>query len=112
MENGRRLYICGTNAHNPKDYVLFVSILPNLVMLCYVMDEMKLIENFTLQANLTDLPRNQYVPGIGLGIGKCPYDPLDNSTAIYVEKGNPDDLPALVRIFYTVRNRSSNVMNF
>uniref|UniRef100_T1GMC8 Sema domain-containing protein n=1 Tax=Megaselia scalaris TaxID=36166 RepID=T1GMC8_MEGSC len=64
-------------------------------MLCYVMDEMKLIENFTLQANLTDLPRNQYVPGIGLGIGKCPYDPLDNSTAIYVEKGNPDDLPAL-----------------
>ncbi|KAL5285645.1 Sema-2a.2 family protein [Megaselia abdita] len=69
MENGRRLYICGTNAHNPKDYVLY--------------------------ANLTDLPRNTYVPGIGLGIGKCPYDPLDNSTAIYVEKGNPDDLPAL-----------------
>lgn len=54
---------------------------------------------FTFQANLTDLPRNTYVPGIGLGIGKCPYDPLDNSTAIYVEKGNPDDLPALVSTF-------------
>ena len=26
MENGNRLYICGTNAHNPKDYVIYVSI--------------------------------------------------------------------------------------
>lgn len=25
MENGNRLYICGTNAHSPKDYVLYVS---------------------------------------------------------------------------------------
>lgn len=25
MENGNRLYICGTNAHNPKDYVIHVS---------------------------------------------------------------------------------------
>lgn len=24
---GDRLYICGTNAHNPKDYVIYVSIL-------------------------------------------------------------------------------------
>lgn len=37
------------------------------------------------------------MPGIGLGIGKCPYDPADNSTAVYVEKGNPFGLPALVR---------------
>lgn len=28
MENGSRLYICGTNAHNPKDYVVNVSIIP------------------------------------------------------------------------------------
>lgn len=40
------------------------------------------------------------MPGIGLGIAKCPYDPLDNSTAIYVENGNPGDLPALVSTFY------------
>ncbi|XP_063698787.1 semaphorin-2A isoform X2 [Culicoides brevitarsis] len=69
MENGNRLYVCGTNAHNPKDVVIY--------------------------SNLTHLPRSEYVPGIGLGIAKCPYDPLDNSTAIYVENGNPGDLPAL-----------------
>ena len=34
--------------------------------------------------------------GVGQGIAKCPYDPLDNSTAIYVEEGNPGDLPGLV----------------
>lgn len=53
----------------------------------------------SLQANLTHLPRSEYVPGIGLGIAKCPYDPQDNSTAIYVESGNPGGLPALVSIF-------------
>lgn len=26
MDNGNRLYVCGTNAHNPKDYVIYVSI--------------------------------------------------------------------------------------
>lgn len=30
-----------------------------------------------------------------MGIAKCPYDPADNSTAVWVEKGNPGDLPAL-----------------
>lgn len=54
--------------------------------------------SFLSQANLTHLPRSAYVPGIGSGMGKCPYDPLDNSTAIYVEEGNPGNLPALVRI--------------
>jgi hypothetical protein len=48
------------------------------------------------QTNLTHLPRSELLPGIGNGIGKCPYDPLDNSTAIYVEKGNPGDFSALV----------------
>ncbi|XP_055601449.1 semaphorin-2A isoform X2 [Uranotaenia lowii] len=69
MDNGNRLYICGTNAHNPKDVVIY--------------------------SNLTHLSRSEFVPGIGLGIAKCPYDPLDNSTAIYVHQGNPGDLPAL-----------------
>lgn len=55
------------------------------------------IHSIPLQANLTHLPRSAYVPGIGNGIAKCPYDPLDNSTAIYVEEGNPGNLPALVR---------------
>jgi len=26
MQQGDRLYVCGTNAHNPKDYVIYVSI--------------------------------------------------------------------------------------
>ncbi|KAJ8915222.1 hypothetical protein NQ315_015445 [Exocentrus adspersus] len=69
MGDGSRLYICGTNAHNPKDWVI--------------------------NSNLTHLPRNTFVPGIGMGIAKCPYDPADNSTAVWVEKGNPGDLAGL-----------------
>ncbi|XP_019865782.1 semaphorin-2A [Aethina tumida] len=69
MGDGSRLYVCGTNAHNPKDWVV--------------------------NANLTHLSRNSFVPGIGMGIAKCPYDPADNSTAVWVEKGNPGDLPGL-----------------
>lgn len=49
---------------------------------------------------MTHLPRSEYVPGVGIGRAKCPYDPYDNSTAIYVEKGNPGDHPALVRFIY------------
>lgn len=48
-----------------------------------------------LQSNLTHLPRHEYVPGIGMGVAKCPYDPADNSTALWVERGNPGSLPAL-----------------
>ena len=50
---------------------------------------------YRLQSNLTHLPRHEFVPGVGMGIAKCPYDPADNSTAVWVEKGNPGDLPAL-----------------
>jgi len=67
--NGDRLYVCGTNAHNPADLLIY--------------------------ANLTHLGRHEYVPGIGSGIAKCPFDPEDNSTAIWVESGNPGELPAL-----------------
>ncbi|ENN80773.1 hypothetical protein YQE_02810, partial [Dendroctonus ponderosae] len=69
MGNGDRLYVCGTNAHNPKDWVI--------------------------NANLTHLSRNIFVHGIGMGIAKCPYDPTDNSTAVWVEHGNPGNLPGL-----------------
>ena len=57
-----QLYVCGTNAHNPKDQVVY--------------------------ANLTSLGRHKYVPGVGNGIAKCPCDPEDNSTAVWVENGN------------------------
>jgi Sema domain len=32
---------------------------------------------------------------VGQGVAKCPFDPNDNSTAVWVEEGNPGDLPAL-----------------
>ncbi|XP_045492185.1 semaphorin-2A-like isoform X1 [Colias croceus] len=69
LGDGERLYVCGTNAHSPKDWVVYL--------------------------NLTHLPRHEYVPGVGLGVAKCPYDPADNSTAVWVTKGNPGGLPAL-----------------
>lgn len=39
-----------------------------------------------------------------MGIAKCPYDPTDNSTAVWVEHGNPGDLPGLYsgRCFFSV----------
>ena len=65
--DGNRLYICGTNAYSPKDWMIYT--------------------------NLTHVSLNEYVPGTS--IGKCPYDPSDNSTAIWVNNGNPDGIPAL-----------------
>ncbi|KAG1688937.1 Semaphorin-2A [Nymphon striatum] len=67
--DGTRLYVCGTNAHNPMDWVIY--------------------------SNLSHLGRHDYFPGVGNGIAKCPFDPDDNSTAVWVEKGNPDNLPGL-----------------
>ncbi len=67
--DGSRLYICGTNAHSPRDEVIY--------------------------ANLTHLARHEFYPGIGDGIAKCPFDPEDNSTALWVESGNPGELPAI-----------------
>ena len=54
-----------------------------------------LLSPLVLQSNLTHLGRNEYVPGVGMGIAKCPFDPSDNSTAVWVERGNTGDLPAL-----------------
>ena len=67
FDDGNRLYICGTNAYSPKDWMIY--------------------------NNLTHLSQNEYEPGSG--DGKCPHDPADNSTAILVDKGNPDNFPTL-----------------
>ncbi|RWS17341.1 semaphorin-2A-like protein, partial [Dinothrombium tinctorium] len=67
--DGNKLYICGTNAHSPRDWVI--------------------------NANLSHLSAYESFPGIGNGIAKCPFDPEDNATAIWVEKGNPSGLPGL-----------------
>lgn len=48
-----------------------------------------------MQPNLSELNPDERYPGIGNGIAKCPFDPEDNSTAVWVENGNPSDLPAL-----------------
>ncbi|KAF2350737.1 Sema domain [Trinorchestia longiramus] len=64
-----RLYVCGTNAHNPKDWVIY--------------------------GNLSHLQRQEHVPGIGSGVGRCPFDPNDNNTAVWVEEGNPGGLAGL-----------------
>ncbi|KAJ1522229.1 hypothetical protein ONE63_002537 [Megalurothrips usitatus] len=69
VDDGRRLYVCGTNAHSPRDWVI--------------------------NWNLTHLNRQQFVPGVGQGAAKCPYDPADNSTALWVRDGNPGGLPGL-----------------
>ncbi|XP_076356078.1 semaphorin-2A-like isoform X2 [Tachypleus tridentatus] len=66
---GGKLYICGTNAHNPMDWVI--------------------------HTNLSHLGNYQSLPGIGNGIAKCPFDPDDNATAVWVEQGNPGGLPGL-----------------
>ncbi|XP_076333624.1 semaphorin-2A-like isoform X2 [Tachypleus tridentatus] len=66
---GNQLYICGTNAYKPMDWII--------------------------HANLTHLGQHESYPGIGNGIAKCPFDPDDNSTAVWVEHGNPGELPGL-----------------
>ncbi|KAG8177391.1 hypothetical protein JTE90_015943 [Oedothorax gibbosus] len=67
--DGSKLYLCGTNAHNPRDLVIY--------------------------GNLSHLAPGEKFPGIGDGIAKCPFDPDDNATAVWVEHGNPGGLPGL-----------------
>lgn len=66
---GDKLYVCGTNAYNPRDYLVLTS-------------------NLSVSVDPT------------LGVGgpaqaECPFDPDDNSTAIWVDRGNPSEAPAL-----------------
>ena len=64
-----KLYVCGTNAYNPRDYLIHAS-------------------------NLSQ--SSELIHGIGASAqAECPFDPDDNSTAAWVESGNPSDLPAL-----------------
>lgn len=69
-KQGDRLYICGTNAYSPRDFTLYSS-------------------NLTLA--------NDLVHGVGSSAAQaeCPFDPDDNSTALWVERGNPSDAPGL-----------------
>jgi len=74
-KSGDKLYVCGTNAYNPRDYLVFAS-------------------NWSAPA------AGEQQQSVQLGIGgaaqaECPFDPEDNSTAIWVERGNPSDAPAL-----------------
>ncbi len=46
-------------------------------------------QDLVIYANLTNLGRHEYIPGLNSGVAKCPFDPEDNSTAIWVENGNP-----------------------
>jgi len=66
---GNKVYVCGTNAHAPKDWIL--------------------------HSNLTHLHPHELYPGIGNAIAKCPFDPDDNATAVWVENGNPGGIPGL-----------------
>lgn len=67
---GNKVYVCGTNAYSPKDWVL--------------------------HSNLTHLPSYDQYPGVGgSAVAKCPFDPEDNATAIWVENGNPGGLAGL-----------------
>lgn len=80
-------------------YIVIPFINPKLIVVLF----------YFLQTNLTHLSRSEFVMGIGLGIAKCPYDPLDNSTAIYVEDGNPGGLPGLVSNYHIYVTRSNPI---
>ncbi|XP_014662821.1 PREDICTED: semaphorin-2A-like [Priapulus caudatus] len=61
-----KLYVCGTNSFKPKDW-LFEP----------------------------DLRKYSPYPPAGSGVAKCPFNPNDPSTAVWIEKGNPSDIPSL-----------------
>lgn len=84
---GDKLYVCGTNAYNPRDYLLFAS-------------------NMSLGSSDT-------APVFGVGAqaqAECPSDPDDNSTALWVERGNPSDLPALYTGTVTDFNKADHLI--
>lgn len=68
-KSGDKLYVCGTNAYNPRDYLVYAA-------------------NMSVSSDV--------MHGLGGGAqAECPFDPDDNSTAVWVERGNPSDAPAL-----------------
>lgn len=77
---GDKLYVCGTNAYSPRDYLLHAN-------------------NMSISTD----------PSAGVGghaQAECPFDPDDNSTAIWVERGNPSDAPALYTATATDFNKA------
>lgn len=68
-KSGDKLYVCGTNAYNPHDGLLYAN-------------------NMTMSSDPTN--------GIGGNApAECPFNPDDNSTALWVDRGNPSNVPAL-----------------
>lgn len=81
---GDKLYVCGTNAYNPRDHLLYAN-------------------NLTLAADALN--------GIGSAAqAECPFDPDDNSTAVWVERGNPSDAAALYTGTATDFNKADQVV--
>lgn len=78
-----RLYVCGTNAYNPRDYLIHAA-------------------NFS-----ADFGGHQTGGLGGPAQAECPFDPDDNSTAIWVERGNgPSDSAALYTGTVTDSNKA------
>ncbi|XP_013414452.1 semaphorin-2A isoform X1 [Lingula anatina] len=65
QKDDSEFYICGTGAKKPQDFILFA--------------------NLTVRKNGTS----------SSGVAKCPFDPDDNATAVWVEKGNPGNVSVL-----------------
>ncbi|XP_014667834.1 PREDICTED: semaphorin-2A-like [Priapulus caudatus] len=61
-----KLYVCGTNSFSPKDWLYDV-----------------------------DLRTRDIYPPYGDGIAKCPFDPENTLTAVWVETGNPEDIASV-----------------
>lgn len=85
---GSKLYICGTNAYNPRDYMLHTN-------------------NLTINSD-----NSMFGAGAGFGNAQaeCPFDPEDNSTALWVEHGNPHDIPALYTGTVTDFNKADPII--
>lgn len=81
--NATTLYICGTGANNPREFYLSID-----------------------RTSITILKEGARRSGKL----KCPFDPNDNATAIWVENGNPDNIPALYSATIADRTKSDPVI--
>lgn len=53
--DANRLYICGTNAHSPKDYIIFVSLKDNLFCIDKLFFENSILSTFQQQNVVNNL---------------------------------------------------------
>ncbi|CAH1798132.1 unnamed protein product [Owenia fusiformis] len=72
----KHILVCGTGAKEPKEFELY--------------------SNLSIKLD----------KGPGSGLAKCPYDPNDNYTAIWVESGNPGNISSLYSATYTDATRT------